>query len=142
MRRLRAIRLLCVLPLVSAACFHQVIRTGRAPGTTVVERAFVATWLWGLVPARPIDVRQACPGGVAIIETQQSFANGLVSLLTLGLYAPQQVKVTCASSSASLPRGLSEIAIPATAAPAEQLELIGQAIHRAAERGAPTILRF
>jgi hypothetical protein len=99
----------CFSLLVSACllsgCFHQIVQTGRAPGNTVVERPWTATWLWGLVPAEEISTIAQCPSGVATIETQQSFLNGLVGMLTLGIYTPQEVKVTCAAGSAGLPIG-------------------------------------
>jgi ABC-type transport system involved in cytochrome c biogenesis permease subunit len=92
-------RMAVVLSLVlsTTACFHQAIHSGLAPSTTVVENEFVATWLWGIVPAKPIDVRQSCPSGVATVETEQSFVNGLVGVVTLGIYTPQRVRITCAS---------------------------------------------
>jgi Bor protein len=86
-----------VVVLATSACFHQTIQSGLTPATTVIERPFVATWLWGLVPAEPIDTRQSCGSGVATVETQQSFMNGLVGALTLGIYSPQRVRITCAS---------------------------------------------
>ena len=55
------------------------------------------------MPAEEISTVAQCPSGVATIETQQSFLNGLVGALTLGIYAPQEVRVTCASGSAALP---------------------------------------
>ena len=88
-----------------SGCFHQIVQTGRTPGTTVVERPWTATWLGGAVPAEEISTVAQCPSGVATIETQQSFLNGLVGLLTLGIYTPQDVKVTCASGSAAAPVG-------------------------------------
>lgn len=88
-----------------SGCFHQIVQTGRTPGATVVERPWTATWLWGLVPAEEISTIAQCPSGVATIETQQSFLNGLVGLLTLGIYTPQEVKVTCATGSAAIPLG-------------------------------------
>jgi hypothetical protein len=32
------------------------------------------------------------------VETQQSFLNGLVTLLTLGIYSPHEVEVVCATA--------------------------------------------
>jgi hypothetical protein len=63
-----------------------------------VSHPWTATWLWGLVPAEEINVTSECQNGVATVETQQSFVNGLVSALTLGIYAPRDVKITCAST--------------------------------------------
>ena len=89
--------MLCALALAASACFHQTIHSGLTPATTVVEKQYVATWLWGIVPADTIDVRQPCPSGVATVETEQSFMNGFVSFFTLGIYSPQRVRITCAS---------------------------------------------
>ena len=86
-----------LLAFSSTACFHQVVQTGRPPGPTIVDRAWVPTYLWGLVAAEPIDVRPECPSGVAVIETEQSFLNGLVGALSFSLYTPLHVNVTCAS---------------------------------------------
>src|SRR3954468_5461074 len=87
-----------VAGLLVSACFHQIVQTGRTPGPTVVEKPWVSTWIFGLVAAQPIDVRQQCPNGVATVDTQESFANGLVGALTLGIYTPQSVKITCAAA--------------------------------------------
>ena len=86
---------LAVLFLATTACFHQTIQSGLTPTTTVVEKQYVATWWWGIVAATPIDVRQTCTSGVATVETQQTFMNGFVGLLTLGIYSPQSLRVTC-----------------------------------------------
>lgn len=102
MRRASWLPLLASAALLSG-CFHQIVQTGRTPGTTVVERPWTATWLWGLVPAEEISTVAQCPNGVATVETQQSFLNGLVGALTLGIYTPQEVRVTCATGSAALP---------------------------------------
>lgn len=70
-----------------------------------MTKGWVSTWMWGLVPAQPIDVRSECPSGVATIATQQTFGNGFLSMLTLGIWAPQSVTVTCAGGRAELPAG-------------------------------------
>jgi hypothetical protein len=132
----------CTLALSTAACFHQVIQTGRTPSEAVVEKQFVSTWLWGLVPAQPVDVRQQCPSGVAVIESEQSFANGFVSLLTLGIYTPQHVRITCATRVASLPRGATEISVPAGATVQEANQYFDKAVKTSTETGLPSVLRF
>ncbi len=115
--------------LSTTACFHQVVRTGLAAGTTVISKPWVSTWMWGLVAAQPIDVRSECRGnGVAIIETQQSFANGLVGGLTLGIWSPQSVKVTCAAGRASLPGTTRVFAIESDASVADSDAVLQRAI--------------
>lgn len=93
--RCRARVLLIAVFALAGGCYHQIVRTGLAPGPVVVERPWTATWLWGLVPADTLNVSTQCPNGVATVETQQSFWNGVVTLLTLGIYDPRDVKVTC-----------------------------------------------
>jgi len=132
-----------LLVLSTAGCFHQVVNTGRTPGTTVVDKPWVSTWLWGLVAAQPIDARQACPSGVAVITTEQSFVNSLVGIVTLGIYTPQHVTVSCASGgTANLPRGAKEFQIPANASTDQRASITNQAVESAIETGAPSVLRF
>jgi len=131
---------LAVVCLIASACYHQVVQTGRTPGTTVIDRPWTATWIFGLVPATPIDVTQQCRTGVATVETQRSFANGLVGLLTLGIYTPVSVKVTCASGSASL--GMPEIRIARNATPVERVEALRTAAEESLRLGVPVVIRF
>jgi len=102
MTRLRPALLPC-LALTLAACYHQVVQTELPPSPTVVEQKWVPTWIFGLVAAKPIDFRPQCPTGAAIVETRQSFLNGLVGALTLGIYTPQSERVTCAAGAAPAP---------------------------------------
>jgi len=124
-----------------SACFHQIVQTGRTPGTTVVERPWTATWLWGLVPAEEISVVAQCPNGVATIETQQSFLNGLVGGLTLGIYTPQEVRVTCASATGALP-GARQIDIGHDASVANRITAIHEAIALAVETHETVQVRY
>jgi len=59
-------------------------------------------FIFGLVGETNLDVRQFCSDGrVAEVQTQETFLNGLVGLLTIGIYAPRTVYVTCAAGSRS-----------------------------------------
>jgi hypothetical protein len=132
---------LVVSAVLLSACFHQIVQTGRTPGATVVERPWTATWLWGLVPAEEISVVAQCPNGVATIETQQSFANGLVGLVTLGIYTPQEVRVTCASGGAALP-GTRHIDVAHEAPISERIAAIREAIAVAHETHETVQVRY
>jgi hypothetical protein len=95
------------------------------------------------VAAQPIDARQACPSGVALVTTEQSFVNGLVGAITLGIYTPQHVTITCASGgTASLPRGAKVFQIPADAPADVRTSITNQAVESAIETGTPSVLRF
>jgi hypothetical protein len=90
---------LTMLLLISAGCYHSIIETGLEPGPTGYYEKWETAWLIGLVPAE-VDAEGVCGGPWARVETQQSFLNGLVTLLTLGIYAPHEVEVVCAAPGA------------------------------------------
>ena len=59
-------------------------------------------FVFGLVGEQNLDVKQFCPDGrFAEIQTGANFLTGLVSLVTIGIYTPRKVYVTCASGSGS-----------------------------------------
>src|SRR5690606_24645778 len=96
MRSAGALPLLLSL-LLTAGCYHQVVHTGATAGPRIIEHPWTATYLFGLIPAAEISTVAQCPNGVAVIETQQTFLNGLVGVVTLGIYTPQTVRITCAA---------------------------------------------
>src|SRR5919201_1141467 len=55
-------------------------------------------FIFGLVGEQTLDVHQFCPDGrFAEIQTGANFLTGLVSLVTIGIYTPRKVYVTCAA---------------------------------------------
>lgn len=133
-----------VLCVSLAACFHQVVQTGRNPAAVpvVIDKPFVTTWLWGLVAADEIDVRKECPAGVAVVTTEMSFMNGLATAITLGIWSPQHVTVTCAGGMASLPSKATELRIASDATAAQSAAVLDRAVEIASESGAPVVLRY
>jgi hypothetical protein len=136
---MRRSSIVLALGMLLSGCYHQVIQTGRAPGTTVVKKPWTATWLWGLVPATPIDVTRDCPGGIATVETKQSFMNGLVGGLTLGIYTPREVTVTCASGTAR-GSGMREFIVARGASPDEKAHVMADAIAESARSRQPVLV--
>jgi len=126
----------------TTACFRQVVQTGRAPSQTVVKQNWVSTWIFGLVPATPIDARAQCPSGVATVETQTSFANGLLSALTIGIWAPQTVTITCAAGTAALPAGTEVLRVAVSATEAQVQDVLQQAAARASQLDRPVAVQF
>jgi Bor protein len=88
---------IAALLLLSAGCYHASIESGMKPGTDKIEQEWASGWAWGLVGPAPIDAQSACKGGLSKVETEHSFLNGLVGTLTLGIYTPMHLTVTCAS---------------------------------------------
>jgi hypothetical protein len=118
--------------LTSTACFHAVVETGRPAGSTVVQKPWVNTFIFGIVPAQVIDVSAQCPGGIAKVETQQTFLNGLVAAVTFGIYTPQTATITCASGGGrSGALNLSREAVVVAAA--DTREARAEAVNAAAE---------
>lgn len=100
MRILRIAAAAGAIALLSG-CYHQVVDTGLPRSTTTVTKGFHPTFIFGLVKASPIDVRQQCPNGISVASTRMTFANGLVGALTFGLFTPHEVSITCAGSGGS-----------------------------------------
>lgn len=140
MRVGRAVTLAAVC-LMASACYHQVVQTGRTPGSTVVHNPWTPFFLWGLVSPVVVDVTSQCRSGIATVETQQTFVNGLVSLVTFALYSPRDVKVTCATGSALKP-GMTEFYVARGAPQAERDAAFSAAIAESGRTHQPVIVRF
>jgi hypothetical protein len=82
--------------LTFSACYHATIQTGLTPSAQTIEQNWATGWIYGLVPPSAVETMQGCPSGVARVETQLSFPNQLVNILTLGIYTPMTIVVTCA----------------------------------------------
>ncbi|MDR8393166.1 Bor family protein [Aliifodinibius sp. S!AR15-10] len=93
---------LVVLIIAISGCYHAKITTGLDPSTTVYEQTFASSWIFGLVPPKTVEAAEHCPNGVAMVDTEISFVNGLIGTLTFNIYTPMHIKVTCASGSAEL----------------------------------------
>lgn len=130
------------LVLSSAACYHQIIQTGRSPSATVIDKPWVSTWIFGLVAADPIDTRPLCPTGVAVVTTESSLMNTILGVLTIGIWTPQHVTITCASGTAMLPPGAKEFRIPVDATAEERGEIFSRAVEQSSEHHAAVVLRF
>ena len=87
---------------LATGCYHGTIETGLTPSVQTVEKSWASSWIYGLVPPSTVETSQKCPNGAARIETQRSFANALVGILTSGIYTPMAIKVTCAQGQTSL----------------------------------------
>jgi Bor protein len=64
-------------------------------------------FLWGLAPTVDVNVLDKCPNGAAAIWERTTFADGLMSLPTLGIWSPRSTKYYCRgpqSANAAEPR--------------------------------------
>jgi len=128
----------CTLP----ACYHATIETSATPSTTTIEKSFASSWIYGLVPPSTVETAAKCTSGVAKVETQISFLNGLVNVLTLGIYSPMSLKVTCAeaakTSSIDSPAGPTPIAASQETLP----ETLAAAALMSRRSGHPELVRI
>jgi hypothetical protein len=94
MRRILAI---AVASVALTGCYHVSVTTGAPVAPTVIDKPWQNSFVIGLVPPPVIDTKAACPSGVAKVETEQSFLNGLVRTITYSIYTPMHARITCAS---------------------------------------------
>jgi len=97
-RPTRCLLLALLLAIAASGCYKATFITNP----TMVKGSDHDQWnsffLWGLVGDERLDVRQFCGGGhVAQVRTGANVLTGLVSLVTLGIYAPRMAYVWCAA---------------------------------------------
>lgn len=93
---MRRIALVAVVALLSGGCYHATIETGVNPSAQKVSKEWAPGWIYGLVPPSTVETASKCPRGVAKVDTQLSFPNMLVGVLTLGIFTPMSIVATCA----------------------------------------------
>ena len=125
-----------------AGCYHATVETGATPSSVVVDKPWASSWIYGLVPPSVVSTAQRCPDGVAKVETQHTFLNQLVGFLTLGIYTPMQITVTCAARGSASADGISvPVVIKGATAEAKQ-EALNKAVTRAVATRKPVYLQF
>jgi len=95
--KLRAAALIIAFSVILGGCYHATITTGLTPSQTTIEKPWATSFVYGIVPPAPIDAASTCPNGVAKVDTQISFLNGLVGALTLSIFTPMDIRVVCAT---------------------------------------------
>jgi len=108
MKRLGRAALIAVL-LGGAGCFKATFIRDPNVVRGIEQDRWLDYWLWGLVGEESLDVKQFCPDGrVAQVVTGGNFGTGIVEVVTLGIYSPRKVYVTCAASGRALQLELDE----------------------------------
>lgn len=126
-----------------SGCYHATIETGLPPGTQKIEKPWASSWVYGLVPPQTVETASRCPNGVAKVETQISFLNGLVALITLAIYTPMTIVVTCAGPDTPMDEAdQSAVSIRFDANIEEKQHAFHDAAMLAARRGVPVLLKF
>ena len=132
-----------LLLLVSTACYHALIDTELEPSMVILDKSFAASWIFGLVPPKSVSTASKCSNGVAKVETWLSFPNQLVGFLTLGIYTPMHIKVTCAGSQAALePTPAPDLVVSEGADDEEIIQAMQAAAEQAVQLGRPVFVQF
>lgn len=98
-RSITGILLLAAVTLVTG-CFSTTFSySNRAPGRTdEVGRTFL---IRGLINSNdPLRAYDLCPEGVQSVEVVHTFGDQFLGCLTIGIYTPNTVRVTCQSGAA------------------------------------------
>ncbi len=130
------------LAVVLAGCYHTTVETGLPPGTQTLEREWASAWIYGLVPPAVVETASRCPNGVARMETQISFLNGLVGVLTFGIFTPMTLTVTCAGPDSMDDGDADQVTIDPDADIGQQQRVIQEAATKSLQTGLPVLLRF
>ena len=136
-------RALFVVSLITTAgCYHATVETGAIPSTVVINKSFASSWIYGLVPPSTVSTAQRCPDGVAKVETQHSFLNQLVGILTAGIYTPMQITVTCAARGSASADSIKADVVAAGTSTAAREQALARAITQAGLTRRPVYLQF
>ncbi len=142
MARLSKVAVLCGA-VVLTACLHATIDTGLAPSNYVIEKQWASAWIIGLVPPKTVETQSECPHGVSKVETQLSFVNQLVAFLTLYIYTPMSIKVTCTEGGRSaVPSNAREIYVDRSATPEQMQRAFDAAALKSIQNSVPVYVEF
>lgn len=86
---------------LSSGCYHVTVVSGAPPAPQTIDRPWQNSFVHGLVPPSEIATKDSCAAGVASVETERSFLNGLVAMLTSEIYTPMHARITCAAGPVS-----------------------------------------
>jgi len=86
-----------IAAVVCSGCYHVTVVTGAPAATQTVDKPWQNSFIAGIVPPAELSSKETCAQGVAKVETERSFLNGLVGAVTWNIYTPMHVNVTCAS---------------------------------------------
>ncbi|MGH7616086.1 MAG: Bor family protein [Gemmatimonadaceae bacterium] len=95
---MRRISMLLAAAALCGGCYHVTVLTGLPAGSQTLEKEWQHSFIVGIVPPAEVNPNPPCAGGVAKVETERSFLNGLVGAITYNIYTPIHVTVTCAGS--------------------------------------------
>ncbi len=80
---------------MSAGCHTFRFHVSDAPSDPIPVVDRKTFWVFALFPTMEVDVRTICPAGVAEIDEETTFTDGLFTVLTLNVYSPRTSYYYC-----------------------------------------------
>ena len=85
------------LALLITGCAQQTFTVQNKPAAVAPKETithFLRFWNWA---KKTVDAAKICGGAENVVktETQQTFVNGLLGFITLGIYTPLEARVYC-----------------------------------------------
>jgi hypothetical protein len=100
-------------------------------------KEWATTFVYGVVPATVASAAAQCRDGLAKVRRGQTPANTLVSLVTLGMFNPITILVTCAN-----PLDKPAIDVPADATMDERRNALADAVDESLKLHRPVVVRY
>ncbi len=97
---IKKIALISIIALLTFACEKQtfVVNKNIKHAQMPENSTFKGTdhqFFWGLASDSNHKPLEMCEGGVDMIGTQKTFVNGLLGVITYGIYTPRTYQVQC-----------------------------------------------
>ena len=81
-----------------SGCYRHAYNIGvGAPEGPIVYDSWQHKFIFGLanLDDEAINLEKLCPSGNATVKNRMTFLNGLVMILTSGIYSPSYIKIRC-----------------------------------------------
>ncbi len=134
--------LLFGLTFFLTGCYHARITTGLEASDEVYEQKWAAGFIAGLVPPDLVRAEQHCTNGVAVVETRLSFMNQFVTFLSMGIYSPMEIRVTCAAATAENVSAKNSIELAKNSSDEVVRKAFGKAAELSAKSETPVYVNF
>ena len=85
------------LALLITGCAQQTFTVQNKPAAVAPKKPSHHFFVSGIGQKKTVDAAKICGGAENVVktETQQTFVNGLLGFITLGIYTPLEARVYC-----------------------------------------------
>ena len=86
---------ICIVSLTMTSCYSSTFVVGNGPQSGIVEKGKNSFFIFGLAPGKAEDTKAMAQNKSDYrINVQQSFVDGIIGIITFGIYTPRTVTVT------------------------------------------------